>query len=284
MDLSRLQAAVAVAEKTGCEGTYLGFSLGQAMADFPEEVISGRVASGRRRTEAHRIAKAYTRLAAAAQELEEAVAADTGTAPPAAPVGTKRSLPPRNPAAGILACMPVAPTKIQGAKGSETAKVQPPQSPQNSMQKLSSFTSKFFLTVGWMKGLCGVLVAFVLPKLAVRLVATLMQICLQLMARQASTFVSTAAAETEQFGNQLIRLAEATLDVALLDAPVAESTIPPLPQIAASLAQTLEGGNISQAVAELLEMAQTQPVAPQPAWRLPGWMLMFVGFAVNKAF
>ena len=152
------------------------------------------------------------------------------------------------------------------------------------MQKLSSFTSKFFLTVGWMKGLCGVLVAFVLPKLAVRLVATLMQICLQLMARQASTFVSTAAAETEQFGNQLIRLAEATLDVALLDAPVAESTIPPLPQIAASLAQTLEGGNISQAVAELLEMAQTQPVAPQPAWRLPGWMLMFVGFAVNKAF
>ena len=108
--------------------------------------------------------------------------------------------------------------------------------------------------------------------------------CLQLLARQASTLVSTAAAETEQLGNQLIRLAEATLDVSLIDAPAAEPTIPPLPQIAASLAQGWEGGNISQAVAELLEMAQTQPVAPQPAWRLPGWMLMFVGFAAQRSF
>ena len=143
-------------------------------------------------------------------------------------MGTKRSLPPWNPAAGILACIPVAPTKVNGiAIGSETARVQPPQLPQNSMQTLSGFTSKIFPTVGWMKGLCGFLVAFVLPKLAVRLVAMLMQICLQLMAGQASTLVSTAAAETEQLGNQLIRLAVASLDVSLLDAPVAESTIPP---------------------------------------------------------
>ena len=290
MDAAHLQRIIEAAERTPCEGAYAGLTLGQAMATCPEEVSSGRVASSRKRSDASRVAKAYVKFVAAAKELADALKSPGGAPVGAAAVGTKRTLPLRDPTAGILACMPVAPTKIRNAD--MTSKKEALQNSElDTTNSLHQRLGRFAKPVGsalWMKGIICAVVTFLLPKLAVRLFSLLCQILIQITARQAAEFVNIATAETTNLGNHVLQLVESSLEVSLGSASTAEpqTAAAPVAQIASSLATGLEAGNFSFAVDQLRAIATAQaapaPAPPAASYRLPGWLMVIVGIVINK--
>ena len=75
MEWTALFEAVMAAESILCErGDYGGFTVGAIWADFPDEVLSGRLqASAKGRDRTSKVIRSFTKLAQAAVELRSAV-------------------------------------------------------------------------------------------------------------------------------------------------------------------------------------------------------------------
>ena len=83
MEWHSLLSALRLAETTICEhGVYAGFALGRVWQDWPDEVLSGRLAgSSKARSGRNRIIKTFTKLAQAGAELHAMVEAPNVSAP-----------------------------------------------------------------------------------------------------------------------------------------------------------------------------------------------------------
>ena len=104
MEWHSLLSALRLAETSICEhGVYAGFTLGQVWQDWPDEVVSGRLAgSSKARSGSNRIIKTFTKLAQAGADLHAMVEAPNVSAPVVLQFAGQVPAPSRNSVATVL--------------------------------------------------------------------------------------------------------------------------------------------------------------------------------------
>jgi hypothetical protein len=119
MDLHSLKAIIRSAESVTCEhGDASGMTVGQVWEDWPEEILSGRLAaSSRTRTTTNKLVKAYTKFAQAAAELHQLAGQTTAPVAPVVLKIPKNSLVPRGAlAASMSNKYPLVATTVTAAE------------------------------------------------------------------------------------------------------------------------------------------------------------------------
>ena len=283
MDLQAVARSVLGAEAIQCESSeYLGFGLGELFRQFPEEVVSGRVGSRGKRTPGQKITKAYIKFVQAFQELQAAVpdSASTGEGPSGlGPPNSKRRAKTFSLCTD-LACLPVAPTAPATVVAVQHR--EPPQKP--GRKPLAFLNSKstswvFAHSQGLIRWGLGLGFTMLLPGFTARAAGILIQIVPTLVAAAVQRLLSSAAEESSRLGTQLVKIAEDSLDICLTtDEPTHPTRAT---AVASQVLSALANGTAAAEIIDVLS-AQTHSQPPVPSsWKLPGWVLLAIGFAAR---
>ena len=269
----------------------MGLSLGQIYSGCPEEIYSGRVVARGRRSDAHKSAKAYTKFVQAFRELEATLPPSSASSParPLLPKSSK-GRPPRDPAAGVLACLPlqaaVTPESSENSitaclKQSEKPKCGKPQRAFPARAAAHVWQARKWTSLKWIGGTA---ITLLLPNMTVRLVGLGVQLGVTAVAHGSRQLVQSTLQETNRLGNTFVDIIEQSLDICL-DEPASPPALSPaqtaqLYATAEAMQSSGQGQNSTEILTQLLSSVPLLAAQPPPqlgSWKLPGWALILIG-------
>ncbi len=261
MDFQEIARAAATAETVECEPrNYRGLTLGQVFNNWPDEVVSGRVAAGRSKSQSAKVARAYCKFAKAARELGEAV----GEIPPAPVPQPRPSLGP-TPLPLTRAIVPyvetaVGPTATDVQEHGETRRSDRRAPPPEYVQGLPHASNLFKPQLDervrawfvdkmgpqqpiansgfgcrWLIWLLCLVLLIAIPKLVVRLIGLFIEKVVTLSVFAAWRVGTSAVSEAESPGGRLVAFIEDMLDVCITE-PMGVTPAPPSTQAVATAA------------------------------------------------
>ena len=291
MDLQAVTRGVRGAESIRIESPeHLGYTVGEIMKYFPEDIWAGQLAL-RKRTPEAKVIKAYVKFAQAWRELESALPPCTSL-----PADTIAAIPNSKQSGKIarscttLAALPLALTEAPIPKISASKPVASPKAKfskilnSKAAQKMKSHGFRF---VRW--GLATG-VALLLPGLTTRAAGIAIQIITALVAADIQSLAAAAAEESTRLGTQLVRMAEESLDICLIEPPLPLAAPADSQGVAAQILSALAGNTSAAGLAmSAADLASRLPVPSPPpsppsvdkSLKFPGWLLLVFGFAVR---
>ena len=103
-------------------------------------------------------------------------------------------------------------------------------------------------------------------------------------------FAAAAAEESTRLGTQLVRMAEESLDICLIDPPLPLAAPADSQGVAAQILSALAGNTSAAGLAmSAADLASRLPIPSPPplppsvdkSWKCPGWLLLVFGFTVR---